>query len=96
MLALVVIMVDDRHVNIGRNRFIEELKARRIGSSVHFIPLHLHPYYVQKYGYQRGDFPVAEAVYDKIISIPLYPKLQESQIEYIIDMIREIAHTYRK
>ena len=92
---LFVIMVDKSAVKIDRNQFIEELKARRIGTSVHFIPLHLHPYYAQKYGYRSGDFPVAESVYEKIISLPLYPRLGENKIQYIIDNIREIVNQYR-
>ncbi len=93
---LFVMMVDERYLTIGRNQFINELKDCQIGTSVHFIPLHLHPYYAQKYGYKNGDYPVAESVYSKIISLPLYPKLTENQMQYIIDMIREIAKRFQK
>jgi dTDP-4-amino-4,6-dideoxygalactose transaminase len=92
---LFVIMVDERYLKIGRNQFIDELKARHIGTSVHFIPLHLHSYYAQKYGYKWGDFEVAESIYGKIISLPLYPKLREHQLQYIIDSIRQIVRKYR-
>jgi dTDP-4-amino-4,6-dideoxygalactose transaminase len=92
---LFVIMLDERYLKIGRNQFIEELKSRGIGTSVHFIPLHLHPYYTQKYGFKRGDFPVAESVYDRVISLPLYPKLHEQHLYNIIDNIRQVVKKFR-
>lgn len=92
---LFVIMIDRRHLTIDRDQFIEELKEHGIGTSVHFIPLHLHPYYAQKYGYRRGDFKKAETVYDRIISVPLYPKLHENQVLYVIDTVRQIARKHR-
>jgi dTDP-4-amino-4,6-dideoxygalactose transaminase len=92
---LFVIMVDNHRLKIGRDQFIEELKAYGVGTSVHFIPLHLHPYYSQKYGYRRGDFRVAEIVYDNIISLPLYPNLGEDRVHYIVDAIRRIVKQYR-
>jgi dTDP-4-amino-4,6-dideoxygalactose transaminase len=92
---LFVIMVDTHSLKIGRNQFIEELKSLGIGTSVHFIPLHLHPYFAQKYGYHRGDFPVAESIYDRIISLPLYPKLHEQHLYSIIEGVRKIVKRYR-
>lgn len=92
---LFVIMVDEQRLKIGRNQFIEELKTRNIGTSVHFIPLHLHPYFAQKYGCKRGDFIVTEQIYDKIISLPLYPNLTEEKVHYIIDNIRKVVEENR-
>ena len=91
---LFVILLNQERLRIARAAFIEELKRLRIGASVHFIPLHLHPYYAKKYGYRRGEFPVAEEVYDNIVSIPLYPRLSKGNIYYVIDKIREICHRY--
>jgi len=92
---LFVVMIEANRLNLDRNQFIEELKSQGIGTSVHFIPLHLHPYFAKKYGYRRGDFPIAESVYDRIISLPLYPKLQEQHLYAIIESIRKIVKKYR-
>jgi dTDP-4-amino-4,6-dideoxygalactose transaminase len=92
---LFVIMLNNNRLKIGRDQFIEELKSYGIGTSVHFIPLHFHPYYAIKYGYKRGDFKEVETVYNNIISLPLYPKLNHDHLQYIVDSIRQIVKKYR-
>src|SRR5687767_5939482 len=62
-------------LSIDRNAFIDELKRRNIGASVHFIPLHLHPHYRDTFGYVPGDFPVAAAAYDELVSLPIYTRM---------------------
>ena len=64
-------------LRIDRAQFVEELKQRNIGTSVHFIPLHLHPYYRETYGYRPEDFPVAYAQYLREISLPIYSKMSD-------------------
>ena len=93
---LYVIQLDVERLRIGRNEFIEILKNYNIGTSVHFIPLHLHPYYRQTFGYQPEDFPNARACFERIISLPIYPKMTEADIEYVIEVVREIIRTYRR
>jgi dTDP-4-amino-4,6-dideoxygalactose transaminase len=83
-------------VTIGRNQFIEELKARNIGTSVHFIPIHLHPYYRDKYGYKPEDFPVAFANYQRLISLPLHPRLSEEDVDDVIEAVRDVVVRYRR
>ena len=78
-------------LRIDRNSFINELKQRGIGSSVHFIPLHLHPYYQRAYGYRRGDFPVAEAQFERCLSLPIYPTMSDADVEYVIDTVTKIS-----
>jgi dTDP-4-amino-4,6-dideoxygalactose transaminase len=77
-------------LTIGRNQFIEEMKARNIGTSVHFIPLHLHPFYREKYGYAPEDFPVAYANYQRLVSLPLHPRLSDSDVADVIDAVLSI------
>ncbi len=79
-----------RLTNYSRDGFISEMAKRGIGTSVHFIPLHLMPYYQRAYGYRKGAFPIAERVYEKIVSLPIYPQLKENQLEYIVRTIKEI------
>jgi len=71
-----------------RNRLIESLKEFNIATSVHFIPLHLQPYYRDKYGYKKGDFPVTEWAYEREISLPIYPSLDDEKIDYISNVLK--------
>lgn len=71
-------------LKVTRDAVIEALKTDGIGTSVHFIPLHLHPYYRRTYGYAAGDFPVAEREYGREISLPIYPDLTDSEIERVV------------
>ena len=72
------------------------MAEQEIGCSVHFIPLHMQPYYSQKYNYKSGDFYLTESVYEKIISLPLYPKMSEVQLMYVIEAVKKIVNKYRK
>ncbi len=78
-------------LRIDRAQFVEELRARGIGTSVHFIPLHLHPFYQEQFGYRPGDFPVAERFYEAEISLPLYPALMPNELERIVASVIELA-----
>ena len=73
-----------------RKDFIEELNKRKIGCSVHFIPLHLTSFYGQTFGYREGDFPVAEQVFKRIVSLPLFPRMQDSDVLRVAREVREI------
>lgn len=93
---LYIIKVNPQYLNIDRNQFIEELKDRGIGTSVHFIPLHIHPYYRDTYGYKPEDFPVAYDTYKRIISLPLYPKMSDGDVERVIDVVLEVVKQFRR
>jgi len=93
---LYVIQLELARLQTSRNEFIEALKAANIGTSVHFIPLHLHPYYRNAFGYELKDFPIASAVFDRIVSLPIYPRMTDSQIEYVISTVRQIVQQHRK
>jgi perosamine synthetase len=86
------------HLNrlkIDRAQFIEELKARGIGCSVHYLPLHMHPYYRETFGTQPSDFPVARQAYERIITLPLYSKMAEADVDRVIHDVNEIVHLNR-
>lgn len=72
-----------------RRQVFEALRARKIGVHVHYIPLHLQPYYRDKFGYRRGDFPEAEAFYDAALTIPLYPGMTDQDCERVIQSVFE-------
>ena len=83
-------------LDLNRNQFIEELKKRGIGSSVHFIPLHLHPFYQRAYGYRRGQLPNAEASYSRCLSLPIFPGMTGEEQGRVIAAVREIVWEHRK
>jgi dTDP-4-amino-4,6-dideoxygalactose transaminase len=92
---LYVIRLRLDRLSIDRSEFIEELKARNIGTSVHFIPVHLHPFYKERFGYRRGDLPKVESIYDRIVSLPLYPSMTRSDIENVIDAVGDVTTQFR-
>jgi perosamine synthetase len=73
-----------------RARFIEGLKGRQVGASVHWMPLHLHPYYRDTYGYQPGLFPVAEAAWPRLVSLPLFPGMSAAEVAEVVAAFRSI------
>jgi dTDP-4-amino-4,6-dideoxygalactose transaminase len=81
---------------IGRDQFIEELKQRNIGTSVHFIPIHLHPYYRDKYGYRPEDFPVAYDNFQRMLSLPLNPRLSDGDAADVVEAVLDIVRTHRR
>lgn len=93
---LYVIRLNVERLKVSRNQFIEELKARNIGTSVHFIPIHLHPYYRDKYGYKPEDFPVAYREYQRIVSLPLYPRMSDQDVEDVIEAVAEVVKRFRR
>jgi dTDP-4-amino-4,6-dideoxygalactose transaminase len=80
---------------LTRDDFINILKARHIGVSVHFIPLHLHPYYRQTYGYEPTDFPNAVAAYSREVSLPIYSRMTDFDVESVIDAVCATVEAYR-
>jgi dTDP-4-amino-4,6-dideoxygalactose transaminase len=77
---------------IDRNSFIAELKKKKIGTSVHFVPLHRHPYYRGRYGYRPEDFPETERIYKGLLSLPLYPAMTEDDVQ---DVVQAVQETFR-
>lgn len=81
---------------IDRAQFITELTARNIGTSVHFIPVHLHPYYRDKYGFEAGQFPVAFDAYHRLVSLPLHPGLNASDVDDVIEAVTDVAQKFAR
>ncbi len=83
-------------LSIGRNEFIEALRAHNIGTSVHFIPIHLHQYYRDKYGFEPTDFPVAFENYQRLVSLPLHPRLSDRDVEDVIEAVGDVVAAHRR
>lgn len=72
-----------------RLKFVNYMRANNIFVQVHYIPVHLMPYYKKKFGYKEGDFPIAENFYSREVSLPMYPTLTKEELEYIIKIIKK-------
>ncbi len=93
---LFIIRLNLEKLNISRNGFIKELGARGIGTSVHYKPLHMMSYYKKHCGLKREDLPRTAELFDRIISLPLYPDLKEEQLERIVREVMAIGKKYRR
>jgi len=93
---LYVIRLNLNQLKIDRAQFISELKARNIGTSVHFIPIHLTKYYRIKYGYQPNDFPVAFNEYKRLVSLPLNPRMADEDVEDVIEAVTDVVEKHRR
>ena len=93
---LYVLRLVPERLAIDRDQFLEELQARNVGVSVHFIPVHLMSAYQKRLGCREGDFPQAEKHFDRILSLPLYPTMRDEDTEYVIAAVRDIIEKYQK
>ncbi len=91
---LFVVKLRQDRLTIDRARFVEELRSRGIGSSVHFIPLHLHPYYQQTYGYSARSLPVAGDVYERCLSLPFYSRLSDADVERVVATALDVVRRF--
>jgi dTDP-4-amino-4,6-dideoxygalactose transaminase len=93
---LYIIQLNLHRLSIDRQDFIKALNSRRTGTSVHFIPLHLHPFYKQTFGCQASDFPQASTAFERIVSLPIYPMMTEQNVNDVIGAVRELVQEYRR
>lgn len=87
---LYVVQLDLEQIPMDRDRFIEMMAEKGIGTSVHFIPLHLHPYWRDRYGLKPEDFPVSLDCYRRAVSLPIYSKMNDPEVERVIEALRGI------
>ena len=83
-------------LTVGRDQIVESLRTRGIGTSVHFMPLNLHPVYQRRYGYQPGQFPASEAVFNRAFSLPIYPDMTDGEVAQVIDAVQTTLHDSRR
>jgi len=82
-------------ISILRNPFILEMQQRNVACSVHFIPIHIHKYYREKYGYAAEDFPVAYREFQRLVSLPLSPRMTDGDVNAVIAAVSDIVHAHR-
>ncbi|MDP4138048.1 MAG: DegT/DnrJ/EryC1/StrS family aminotransferase [Bacillota bacterium] len=89
---LYVLQVDEKKAGVTRSEMITALKDEyNIGTSVHFIPVHIHPYYQKQFGYKEADFPNAMNYYKRTLSLPLYPSMSDDDADDVIEAVRDIV-----
>jgi perosamine synthetase len=81
-------------LNSDRAHVFRALRAENIGVNVHYIPVHMHPYYRQRFGYQGGEYPVAEAAYEQLISLPIFHGMTDRDVEDVIAAVRKVVAAF--
>lgn len=90
------IQFDLTKLKIDRKEIFEQLGEKGIKCQVHYMPVHLHPFYKKNFGYKKGDFPVAEKYYERAITLPLFPKMTDSEVNFVIKTVKEIINACKK
>ncbi len=87
---LYVVRVGDDGRGIGRDAVYRALRSKGIGANVHYVPVHLHPFYQERFGTKLGMCSVTEAAYEEILTLPLFPQMSASDVDYVITSLREV------
>ena len=85
--------IDFDKLTLTKSEFFEKMKESGINLQVHYIPVHLQPYYQKNYGFNNGNFPVSESFYRNEVSLPIYPNLQDKDLSLVVNNILEIIST---
>jgi len=93
---LYVIQLVQELLKAGRKQIFDALRAENIGVNVHYVPVHMHPFYRKKFGYKPGDYPVAERYYDRAITLPLFPRMSDQDVADVIKAVNKVVEAYRK
>jgi len=90
------IRLDLEKLKTGRGEVFRALRAENIGVNVHYIPVHLHPYYRDRFGYKGGEFPVAEDAYERLISLPMFHGMSDTDVEDVIEAVKKVVGSYSR
>ncbi|MFC2027885.1 UDP-4-amino-4,6-dideoxy-N-acetyl-beta-L-altrosamine transaminase [Chloroflexota bacterium] len=91
-----VIQLQPEELKVGRREVFDALRAEKIGVNVHYIPIHLQPYYQKTFGYKQGDYPKAERYYERAITLPIFPKMSDDDIGNVINAVIKVVDRYAK
>ena len=89
------IRLDLSKLTAGRKEVFQALRAENIEVNVHYIPVHLHPYYRQTFGYKGGECPVAEAAYESLVTLPLFSSMTSRDVEDVVDAVHKVVEHYQ-
>jgi dTDP-4-amino-4,6-dideoxygalactose transaminase len=93
---LYVITLDLDRLNVTRDQFMEMLKAENIGCGIHFVSVHLQPYYQKRFGYRTEDYPNAAWLSDRILSLPLFPQMSETDVQDVSRAVHKVIARTRR
>jgi dTDP-4-amino-4,6-dideoxygalactose transaminase len=88
---LYVLKIDFKKIGLSRKQVMEKLKQMGVGTQVHYIPVHLQPYYKKNFGYKKGNFPICEEYYEQALSFPLFPKMTERDVRLVIKSVGKVV-----
>src|SRR3989344_2437411 len=92
---LYVVELELSLLKAGRKQIFDELRKEGIGVQVHYMPLHMHPFYKKKFAYKKGDFPVAETYYERALTLPLFPQMTKKDVKTVILKVSKVIAKYR-
>jgi dTDP-4-amino-4,6-dideoxygalactose transaminase len=92
---LYVIQLEIEKYRVGRREIFEALKAENIGVNVHYIPVYYHPYY-RSLGYRKGLCPNAEKLYERVITLPLFPAMEDDDLEDVVEAVVKVLNYYKR
>ena len=84
------IRLDLTRLRVGRGEIFRSLRAENIGVNVHYIPVHYHPYYRERFGFNGGEYPVAERAYDALVSLPMFHGMSDADAEDVITAVAKV------
>ena len=84
------------YLSAGRDEIFRALRAENIGVNVHYVPVHLHPYYRQRFGYRSGDFPLAEGAFETLITLPLFQSMSDQDVDDVVRAVALVVSYYRR
>jgi perosamine synthetase len=90
------IRLDLPKLSSGRGQVFHALRAENIGANVHYIPVHCHPYYRDRFGYKGGEYPVAEAAYECLISLPMFHGMSDEDVEDVVSAVQKVVGHFRE
>jgi perosamine synthetase len=93
---LYVVQLELERLRVDRGQVFRALRAEGIGVNVHYMPVHLHPYYRSRFGTQPGDCPVAEAAYQRLLSLPMFPSMTANDVEDVIHAVAKVLANYQR
>jgi len=91
-----VIQLKAEKLKAGRKEVFEALRSENIGVNVHYLPVHLHPFYQTEFGYSQGDYPAAESYYERAITLPLFPLMSNDDADCVVSAVKKILCYYRR
>lgn len=91
---LYILSLNLERLQVGRDPIFAALRAENIGVNVHYIPVHFHPYYRRRFGDHSGEYPVAEAAYPRLLTLPLFPQMGDAEVEAVILVVRKVLQYY--